>query len=619
MIRAVVVLVASIALLPACSSGSQTSCGSSSGSVCISQSACTSDRDCAAGNTCGPTGQCQAVAVSPAVAAPSKPGPDAGPPPSPPASCGGELFPLTHVEANFLILFDKSGSMQELVTTQSKYAAATNAVNTLVSQHEATIRFGLTMFPVGDTLLNNCQPEQNSVAIGPMHASAIATVLAARTPSGNTPLAAVLQSAEQVPELKDPTRANYVLMVTDGMETCMGRPVAEVKRLFAANIKTYVVGFGSGVDATTLSSMASGGGTARAAVPRYYQVDDPAALSASLAAIVRGVVGCDFTLSKAPTDLTKLFVYVNGQLASRDTSKKNGWDFSPSNNRLTLYGSACESISNTPNSKVSTIYGCPDVTLIEGGPNTPCTTDEQCISKACSTGKCTGRLAGSACSVGSDCLSGSCVGGLCEGGTPAKPNKTACQTSAQCASANCVQGVCEAAPPGLPGGAACQASNKCASGSCVQGVCENAPPGAPAGWACVTTGQCATGACVQGVCEVAPPGLAGGAVCQSSGACASGRCTQGLCENGPPGLPGGDVCLTSDQCGSGICVQSICGRARGTACQRAIDCASNVCVAGLCEGVGGGGTGLPDGSPCSVNAECITRNCSAGTCQPALN
>ena len=45
-------------------------------------------------------------------------------------------------------------------------------------------------------------------------------------------------------ELTDTTRANYVLLITDGMENCGGAPVAEVEGLFSRGVRTYSVGFG---------------------------------------------------------------------------------------------------------------------------------------------------------------------------------------------------------------------------------------------------------------------------------------------------------------------------------------------------------------------------------------
>ncbi len=438
----------------------------SAGGGCVAKSGCGSDIDCAKGTVCGAGGACEAPCTASSCAAnqtcgtaghclgsieggatPGTPG-NPGTPSGTPATCGGEAFSASAVDANFLVLFDKSGSMNEQVAGVTKWSAAVTAVNRLASEHASKMRFGMTMFPVGDTAVEACQVPPMSVPIADASAPRIAAALAAQTPGGKTPLGAVLASAQSVTELTDPNRANYVLLATDGMETCNGKPVEEVKKLFAKNIKTYVLGFGAGVSASTLTEMAVSGGTARAAAPRYFQADDPAALSDSLSAIVRGVQGCDFKLVKPPPDLAKVFVYVNGQLASYDPKKQNGWDYLAAGQRITLYGSACEQISRTPGSRVSLVYGCPDTTLIEGGP-------------------------GTACAAGGQCISGNCVGGACVGGVPGKAAGAPCSALEECESKQCIGGKCGGGSPGgLPNGSPCTTSPECASGLCSAGTCQ---------------------------------------------------------------------------------------------------------------------------------------------------
>ena len=68
-------------------------------------------------------------------------------------------------------------------------------------------------------------------------------------------------------------------------------------------VKTFVVGFGSAVDATQLRDMARAGGTARAGMtPEYYQADDAASLRTAFAAIAGSVISCTYTLSNTPPD-----------------------------------------------------------------------------------------------------------------------------------------------------------------------------------------------------------------------------------------------------------------------------------------------------------------------------
>ncbi|MBX7100178.1 MAG: VWA domain-containing protein [Myxococcaceae bacterium] len=342
----------------------QAGCGTDSecsgGKVCegVSCTAACTATSCTGGATCGSTGHCVGGSTGGSGGGTGSGGAGAGGP-----TCGGELFQATRVPANFLIVLDQSGSMEEkLASGTSKWATATDALRTVTKQNESTIRFGLSMFPGPD----KCSQGSNFVAVGDQTSAQIASAMGPKAVGSGTPIGKALALAATRMDLKDPARANFVLLVTDGMENCQGDPVGEVKKLFGAGVKTYVVGFGSDVDPSRLSQMATEGGTARLNTTKYYQADDQASLMTAFQQIAQGAVGCDYALAKAPPDLNKIFVAVNGGLVPRDAAKKNGWDYNPQNQRLTLFGAACDLVQKSANPKVQIVYGCPDQGIIEG-------------------------------------------------------------------------------------------------------------------------------------------------------------------------------------------------------------------------------------------------------------
>ncbi|MBK7862110.1 MAG: VWA domain-containing protein [Archangiaceae bacterium] len=357
----------------ACSATDSSSCVAgekcSKGGGCVPATGCGADPDCStgalcqvgtcgapcSGNSCGAGMECHADGHCALVPQGGTGGGD---------SCGGELFQSTHVQANFLIVLDHSGSMMEKINTTAKWDLATAAVKQVTTQYQSQIRFGLSMFSTP----TNCDPGSNFVPVGDGAAAAISGALPVIADGKGTPIGGALRLAAMHPGLMDPARANFVMLVTDGKENCQGNPVSEVKALAAANIKTFVVGFGSDVDAQMLSNMAINGGTARNTTPRYYQADDQATLNAAFNTIAQGAIGCDFKLSKAPPDPSKIFVYVNGQPIPRDPMNKIGWNYNgPANDRITLYGTVCDAVANNASAKVQIVYGCPDPTLVEGG------------------------------------------------------------------------------------------------------------------------------------------------------------------------------------------------------------------------------------------------------------
>jgi hypothetical protein len=92
--------------------------------------------------------------------------------------------------------------------------------------------------------------------------------------------------------MKDPTRASFVLLITDGKETCMTDPevTQRVQLLLKAKIRTYVVGFGSAVDPKQLTDMALAGGVAKDG-KTYYQANSAAELEAALKVIAGSAIG----------------------------------------------------------------------------------------------------------------------------------------------------------------------------------------------------------------------------------------------------------------------------------------------------------------------------------------
>ncbi len=264
------------------------------------------------------------------------------------------------------IVLDRSGSMRDSVAGTPKWTSAVAAVRGVTQKHESQIRFGLELF----TGPAQCEEGTLEVAIADRNASAIEQALPAIADGQGTPIGASLRVAATAPGLVDAQRSSYVLLITDGMENCGGDPVEAVKALFDKGIKTYVVGFGGEVDQSMLSSMAKAGGTARSGSgSAYFQADDAASLNQAVDQIAQGAIGCDFQLGKAPPDVTKIFVYVDGTLAPHDPAKANGWEYTAATQRVTLYGPTCDAVSNHLNAKVSVVYGCPDDTLVEGPGN----------------------------------------------------------------------------------------------------------------------------------------------------------------------------------------------------------------------------------------------------------
>lgn len=272
--------------------------------------------------------------------------------------CMGEEIVAESVPPNVMILLDKSGSMDRSAGGgQTKWEAAVNAIESLLATYGDQIRFGLVVYPDG----NRCAPGKVLVDVGANTASDIIDTLASTSPEGSTPIGASLEAMRGHPSLSDPGRENYVLLITDGEEMCDGDGESAVEDLLAQNpsVKTFVVGFGSGVDASELNAMAVAGGTALPGNTKYYQADDAASLEAAFADIGRAVLSCSYPLGDVPATLTAddIFIYFDGQAVPR--SEADGWTYDKPNNQVIFHGPACESLRDGEVEDLVIVHGCP--------------------------------------------------------------------------------------------------------------------------------------------------------------------------------------------------------------------------------------------------------------------
>jgi hypothetical protein len=271
--------------------------------------------------------------------------------------CVGDQFVAEGVPPNMMIVLDRSGSMDDPLNNSTKWQVAVNAVGNLLASYGNQVRFGLVLYQ-GDA--GDCAPGDIVVDTGPGTTGAINNALAATGPAGFTPIGDTLDALIGHSGLADTTRDNYILLVTDGSETCNGDGVGAVTALRAQTpeVKTFVVGFGSGVDGPALNQMAQAGGTARPnGPPWYYRAGNAAELNAVFDAIGVAVLSCTYQLSGQP-DIDTLHVFFDGQGVPLDPTHTDGWDYDPTSNQITFYGPACDSLRTGAVTDLVVVSGC---------------------------------------------------------------------------------------------------------------------------------------------------------------------------------------------------------------------------------------------------------------------
>jgi hypothetical protein len=291
-----------------------------------------------------------------------------------PAGCGMQSFAIgaSKVAPNIMMAVDESGSMQDKIqgSNMSKWTALQGAVNDLLGKFQGSAQWGLSIFP--HTPQDTCSAGQVDIAVGASTTTQILSKLNALTDNtigGNTPTAQTLQAMlGSAAGLADTTRANYVLLMTDGQPNCGGDGKAVSKfigELYAQtpSVRTFVVGIGDGTssDPGTLNDWADAGHTARAGATKYYQVNTTSDLAAAFADIVNGVASCTYALASPPPDASLVVGYLNG--AAVPTDPANGTTYDAGSNTLVFHGTSCDAIKNGQATKVDVIYGCPSAPI----------------------------------------------------------------------------------------------------------------------------------------------------------------------------------------------------------------------------------------------------------------
>ncbi len=121
-----------------------------------------------------------------------------------------------------MLLLDRSGSMKEAVGDQSKAEVAKKAIEGVLADFAGELRFGLSLFPRWPHV-THCSEAAVNVAPASGTTASIKGLLNSTFPEGNTPITASLDAAGAYFAGKT-DRPRYVLLVTDGMETCVDEP-----------------------------------------------------------------------------------------------------------------------------------------------------------------------------------------------------------------------------------------------------------------------------------------------------------------------------------------------------------------------------------------------------------
>jgi hypothetical protein len=275
------------------------------------------------------------------------------------------------IPPNLLLVLDRSCSMTEsLGGGVTKWDAAVAAINTFTTTYAGDIRFGLSLFP--DLVEPSCAQADIVIPVAPGNEAAIQALMTAALANADpyfpdgpcvTNIDTAMEQASLAPELMDPTRDNYVALITDGKQSACNEAGGDngttqiITDLFAAGVPTFVVGFGSGVDPAQMDVFALAGGVPNAG-PAYYDASDQASLEAALQVIAEKAISCTFTLDTVPPNTDQIYVFFDGVAVPLDPTMMNGFSYDPATNQVVFHGAACDTLKSGVVMSVDVVLGC---------------------------------------------------------------------------------------------------------------------------------------------------------------------------------------------------------------------------------------------------------------------
>ncbi len=287
-----------------------------------------------------------------------------------------------------MILEDRSGSMgpdYPLDDGSVKWEIAVTALSDLLTSYDTEIRFGLDVFTARDAT-DWCTIGTAVVSdVAPENASNIIDILGTITPSQGTPLLLALQNFTDplyAPNLVDETMESYLVIVSDGQDTCGSAGVFDTNGYLVSDelaavtaqllseygIRTYVIGFGNGVDPDQLNAISAAGGTGR---DTYYDAADSAELNAVLNDIGESVVvTCTFDIGEYDEEdynLDYVTITFDDEKIPRDDDCANGTGWTWTDNTRTgiqFCDAACEAMASIEEVSVTIACSLDDVPII---------------------------------------------------------------------------------------------------------------------------------------------------------------------------------------------------------------------------------------------------------------
>lgn len=195
---------------------------------------------------------------------------------------GGDPVAEGVAKTNIIVILDASGSMATKIGQDSRMDIAKKAVSTFLSNMPQGVNTGLIVY---GNIGSNSQEDKNLscngieeiIKLGSNNNAKVIDSMKTFTPKGWTPIAKSIDFAKNIFLKNSKESENYLILVTDGAESCDGNPLRSAQYLTTdlKNIKLNIIGFAlDSYSQLSLEKVAGAGGGLYYTAYNSYSIAD---------------------------------------------------------------------------------------------------------------------------------------------------------------------------------------------------------------------------------------------------------------------------------------------------------------------------------------------------------
>lgn len=171
----------------------------------------------------------------------------------------------SQMKKNIVVVFDASGSMNETLNGEKKIDIAKRSVGAYIDTLASDVNLSLLVYghvgsnSTADKTIS-CDTVDEQYYLGPVNTAVVKGKVNTLPAKGWTPISKALDKANTI-LASHAGEDNRIILVSDGMETCGGDPIAVAQKIKAAKGRVDVIGFDvTGATAVQLEKISVEGG-----------------------------------------------------------------------------------------------------------------------------------------------------------------------------------------------------------------------------------------------------------------------------------------------------------------------------------------------------------------------